>query len=133
MSLTLTPRLRIVLADPFHDEIEMYAGGLDFLGFDVIPLTDPDVASSVRLVRKARPDALVTRILPGRFGIDLVRQLRKDPEFAAMPMLILTSITHPETLHDARTSGANDVLVIPVTPDSIAERLRHHVRRPRRA
>jgi DNA-binding response OmpR family regulator len=44
-------------------------------------------------------------------------------------MLILTSLTQPEILRDARATGANEVLVIPVGPDAVARRLRYHLRR----
>jgi len=35
-------RPRVGFSDPFHDEIEMYASALEFVGFDVIALTEPD-------------------------------------------------------------------------------------------
>jgi len=125
-------RPRVVLSDPFHDEIQMYANALEFVGFEVIALTEADLTRAITRMRELHPDALVTRILPRRFGIELVLELRKDPQVGAIPMLILTSLTHPDILRDARASGANEVLVIPVGPDAVAQRLRYHLRRRRR-
>jgi CheY-like chemotaxis protein len=125
-------RPRVVLSDPFHDEIQIYANVLEFIGFDVIALTEPDLTRAVARVRELRPDALVTRILPRRFGIELVQHLRTDPIVGRIPMLILTSLTQPEVLRDARACGANEVLVVPVGPDAVAQRLRYHLRQRRR-
>jgi DNA-binding response OmpR family regulator len=125
-------RPRVVFSDPFHDEVQMYASALEFVGFEVVALTEPDLTRAVAKVRELQPDAVVTRILPLRFGIELVLQLRKDPQLGRIPMLILTSLTQPEILRDARASGANEVLVIPVGPDAVARRLRYHLRQRRR-
>jgi len=125
-------RPRVVLSDPFHDEIQIYANVLEFVGFDVIALTEPDLTRAVARVRELQPDALVTRILARRLGIELVQHLRTDPIVGRIPMLILTSLTQPEVLRDARACGANEVLVIPVGPDAVAQRLRYHLRQRRR-
>jgi len=67
-------RPSVGFSDPFHDEIEMYATALEFVGFEVIALTEPDLTRAIAKVRDLQPDALVTRILPRRLGIELVLQ-----------------------------------------------------------
>jgi len=60
-------RPRVVLSDPFHDEIQIYANVLEFVGFDVIALTEPDLTRAVARVRELQP----TRSSPESCHADL--------------------------------------------------------------
>jgi len=126
-------RFRVALADAFHDEAEMYAATLTHYGFEICPIRTEDLSVAVAAICRLRPDAVITRILPGRFGIDLVRRLRADIDMASRPMLILTSLTRPDILQEARSCGATEVMVLPVGADVIAERLREYLRSGRRS
>ena len=125
--------VRIALADAFHEEAEMYAAALAHYGFDVRPIRTGDVVLAFDAIRRLEPDAILTRILPGRFGIELVQRLRTDVSMASRPILILTSLAHSDVLEEARNCGANEVMLLPATPDEIAQRLRRHLRRQRSA
>lgn len=126
-------RFRIALADAFHDEAEMYAASLEHYGFEVRRFETADVTLVCTAILRLQPDAVLTRILPGRFGIELVRRLRADRQMATRPILILTSLAHSDILEEAHHCGATDVLLLPATADDIAARLRHHLRRRRSA
>jgi DNA-binding response OmpR family regulator len=128
----------IALADAFHDEAEMYAASLQHEGFDVRIITTSDVAAAARQIHDIAPDAVLTRILPRRFGIELVTQLRRDPRMANRPVLVITSLTyHENELRDAKAAGATEVLLLPQTAEDLAHMirgyLRHAARRLRRA
>ena len=125
--------VRVALADAFHEEAEMYAIALAHYGFDVGPIRTSDVSLAVEIIRRLQPDAVLTRILPGRFGIELVRRLRTEASMARRPILILTSLTHSDILQEARSCGATEVLLLPVTADQIAQLLRRHLRKLRSA
>jgi len=129
---TVARRFRIALADAYHDEAEMYAASLIHYGFDVDTIRTEDVSLAVVAICRLRPDAVITRILPGRFGIELVQRLRADREMASRPIVILTSLTHPDILEEARGCGATEVMVLPVGAEVIAERLREYLRPGRR-
>ncbi|MCU0911332.1 MAG: response regulator [Rhodobacteraceae bacterium] len=54
--------------------------------------THSDGASAVARIREARPRVLILDVmLPGRSGFDILDELRADPEFAALPVLMLTA------------------------------------------
>jgi DNA-binding response OmpR family regulator len=121
--------VRVALADAFHEEAEMYAAALAPYGFDVRPIRTGDVSLAVRMVRRLQPDAVLTRILPGRFGIELVRRLRAEPSMASRPIVIFTSLAHSDILEEARHCGATEVLLLPASADQIAQLLRRHLRK----
>jgi DNA-binding response OmpR family regulator len=124
----------IALADPLPDEAEMYAASLWHEGFDVRIITTSDAAAAATEIHDIVPDAVLTRILPRRFGIDLVIQLRRDPLLADRPVLVITSLTYHEAeLRDARAAGATEVLLLPQTAEDLAHLIRGYLRRaPRR-
>jgi DNA-binding response OmpR family regulator len=124
---SVVTRFRIALADAFHDEAEMYAAALEHYGFAVHPIETADVTLACAAIVRLRPDAVLTRILPGRFGIDLVRRLRADVTMARRPIVIFTSLAHSDVLDEARGCGATDVLLLPVGVDDIAQILRRHL------
>jgi len=126
-------RFRIALADAFHDEAEMYAASLAPYGFEVHPIETANVVRASEIILRLYPDAVVTRILPGRFGIELVRVLRTNVVMTTVPMVILTSLAHTPLLEEARCCGATEVLLLPVTADEIANLLRRHLRSQRSA
>jgi len=130
---SVVTRFRIALADAFHDEAEMYAAALEHYGFEVHPIETADVTLAFAAIIRLRPDAVLTRILPGRFGIDLVRRLRADVAMARRPILIFTSLAHSDILQEARFCGATDVLLLPVGVDEITQILRRHLVRTRRS
>ena len=125
--------VRIALADGFHEEAEMYAASLEYYGFEVTPIQNGDVSLAFDVICRLQPDAVLTRILPGRFGLDLVRRLRPDPTMGTRPILILTSLAHSPLLQEARSCGATEVLLLPVDVEEIARILRRHLGKRRSA
>ena len=65
----------VAFADYLLDEIEMYAEGLGAFGVRVVPVTGDDAAEAAKAIRNAHVDAVITRIMPERFGINLIRAL----------------------------------------------------------
>lgn len=73
----------------------------------------------LELARRMRPDIIILDVmLPGRNGIDVLRDLRQDSELAETPVLVLTA--QPETRDDALREGANRVMDKPFDPDDVS-------------
>jgi PAS domain S-box-containing protein len=66
-----------------------------------------------------RPDVVVARVEEG--GLDLLRELRRDPRARDLPVLLVG--TSEERCLDALEAGAGDVLVEPVSPRALAVRV----------
>jgi len=70
-----------------------------------------DGSSCLAAAREARPDVIVLDImLPGRNGIDVLRDLRADPSLADMPVIVLTA--QPATREEALREGASRVMAV---------------------
>ena len=54
--------------------------------------THSDGSDAVEVVRRARPDLVILdMMLPGKSGMDILRELRELDELAKMPVLMLTA------------------------------------------
>src|SRR5712691_5202754 len=78
-----------------------------------------DGLECLEVAREVRPDIIVLdMMLPGRNGIDILRELRRDSDLAGTPVLVLTA--QPGTRDDALREGANLVMDKPFDPDDIS-------------
>jgi two-component system response regulator MtrA len=90
----------------------------------------PEASGAVAAVRRTRPAAvLVDRMLPGRDGIDLCRDLRAEPESSSRPSIVLLTAdadrVQPEL---AAAAGIDAVVAKPFQPAELLQllsRLRH--------
>jgi CheY-like chemotaxis protein len=119
----------IALADYLPEEVEMYAEGLRRFGLDVVPVTTEQPAEAAESIRSMPCDAVVTRILPSKFGIELLHALRQDARTKYLPAIVITSLIS-RSLHDeARAAGATEVLLLPQTPEQIAKAIARLIQR----
>ena len=71
-------------------------------------------AEGLTLLEKRVPDALILDIImPGMDGITICRQLRRDPRFAALPILFLTAKGSTDDIVDGLDAGADDYVIKP--------------------
>ena len=83
--------------------------------YDVVEAMDGDEAWS--LIRRHRPNvALLDVQMPGRTGLDLTRAIRKDPELAAMRVILLTSKAQHADVEAGLEAGADRYLTKPFSP-----------------
>jgi DNA-binding response OmpR family regulator len=81
---------RIVLVEDEPNIIEAISFILSRDGWDVT--THANGETAVAAVRSAQPDAVVLDVmLPGKSGYDILKELRADADFAALPVLMLTA------------------------------------------
>jgi diguanylate cyclase len=81
---------------------------------------------AIEAMRHQRPDLLLLDVLlPGVSGLELLRMVRADAEFAHLPVIILTSSSDAETKLEALDLGATDFLAKPVDPSELALRVRN--------
>ena len=62
--------------------------------------------------------------MPGRSGIELVAELRRLPDYKFVPIILLTTESHPEMKSKGRTVGASGWIVKPFDPDALLGALR---------
>ena len=79
---------------------------------------DADEALSLLLnqSRDNLPDLILLDInLPKRDGLDLLQIIRRTPEIAAIPVLMLSSSSNPREVYRAYAYGANAYITKPVS------------------
>ncbi len=59
--------------------------------------------------------------MPRKSGLEVLEWLRKDPQLANVPVLILTSSPHPGDREKARQLAADDYLLKPSNPTELLE------------
>lgn len=95
---------------------------LTSLGYEIISAHDG--LEGLRLVKAEKPDAVITdKIMPGIDGFEVTRRLRREPGFAHLPILVLTSESDLEDRVGAFEAGADDYLSKPFEAAELAARL----------
>ncbi len=78
-----------------------------------------DGLECLEIAREVRPDIIVLdMMLPGRNGVEVLRDLRRDSDLGETPVLVLTA--QPATREDALREGATLVMDKPFDPDDIS-------------
>lgn len=67
---------------------------------------------------------LLDHTLPEKTGIELLRELKSDPELDSIPVIIVTGKNTEETQVEALRSGADDFVTKPFFPKVLVERIR---------
>jgi len=72
-----------------------------------------------------RPDLILLDLnLPGKGGEDILEELKADPEFRSIPVIVLTSSDAEEDIARSYQLHANAYLTKPVDPDAFIETIR---------
>jgi two-component system KDP operon response regulator KdpE len=76
------------------------------------------------------PDVILLDIaLQNEDGLEVCRQLRADPRFNAVPVLLLSGQTDAATKRAGFAAGADDFVAKPFVPDELLARMDAQVRR----
>ena len=99
----------------------MYGFGLSQVGFSPVAVITGDATLALGVITDLKPHAVLTRLMPETFGVDLTRGIRATPSIARTPILIVTSIPNSEQHDQALAVGADAIYLLPMAPDRIAE------------
>ncbi len=78
----------------------------------------------VRLAEIGCPDVLlVDWNMPEMNGIELIRAVRSDPQYAELPIMMVTTETELERMAQAFVAGANEYVMKPFDQAMIADKL----------
>ena len=120
---------RILIADDSPTERRIFQRALSPLGHEILMAVDGSEAE--RMVRAERPDLLVLDVvMPGKNGFALCRELKSDPDHAAMPIVIVTSKDQDADQFWGRRQGADEYLVKPFEPPALVAACRRLLGEP---
>ncbi|MDO6514558.1 chemotaxis response regulator CheY [Neptuniibacter sp. 2_MG-2023] len=122
--------MKILVVDDFSTMRRIIKNLLRDLGMTNVLEAD-DGQTALPILKQGGIDFLVTDWnMPGMTGIDLLKEVRSDPNLAAMPVLMVTAEAKKEQIIAAAQAGVNGYVVKPFTAavlkakiDKIFERL----------
>ncbi len=83
-----------------------------------------DGLSAFADARAHPPDlAVLDVMMPGMSGLEMCRELRKDPATASIPVIILTALAQEADITAGFAAGADDYIVKPFSPRDFAMRV----------
>ena len=107
---------------------ELIRYNLERAGFKVQMVADGD--EGLRRLFASRPDAVVLDLmLPGRSGLEVLRELREEPTTRDLPVVVLTARSAEMDKLLGFEHGADDYLTKPFSPRELVARLRALLRR----
>ena len=87
--------------------------------------THEDGETAMAKVRARPPDLIILDVmLPGRSGFDILRDLREDPAFKTMPVMMLTARGQAKDRDLALRLGANHFMTKPFSNQEVKDYVR---------
>src|SRR5450432_799158 len=122
----------ILIVDDEPDVADLLKYHLHRAGY--LTLTAGTGAKALEIARNARPEAIVLDLmLPGMSGLEVCRELRKNPDTASLGVLMLTAKGQPTERINGLETGADDYVTKPFSPKEVVLRVQALVRRTQAA
>jgi phosphate regulon transcriptional regulator PhoB len=119
---------RILIIEDDRDIVELVRYNLANEGFEVTALADGSAGLS--LLRKSAPDLLILDLmLPKMPGLEVCKEIRRDPALNRLPILMLTARGEEADRVIGLEMGADDYVTKPFSPRELAARVKALLRR----
>ncbi|MEO0402690.1 MAG: response regulator [Pseudomonadota bacterium] len=87
--------------------------------------THSDGATAVEKIQSMRPDLVVLDyMLPGKNGLDILTELRENPDFARLPVLMLTARGQSRDREQAEKAGVSRFMTKPFSNTEVMTAVR---------
>jgi len=120
--------VKILVVDDEQDITALVAYHLEREGFRVLKAHDG--LQAMELVKRERPNLLILDLmLPRMSGLDICRRLRREPDTARLPILMLTAKVEETDKVLGLELGGDDYLTKPFGPRELVARVKALLRR----
>ena len=100
----------VLVVDDFPEICEILQRMLRHNGLQALSAHDVEEAETI--LQQHRPEVVVLdNAMPGRSGLDLLRQIKSDPSLASIPILMFSALEDAGLAERARLLGAAGWLV----------------------
>ena len=115
--------MKILIVDDFSTMRRIIKNLLRDLGFTNTAEAD-DGQTALPMLQNGKFDFLVTDWnMPGMQGIDLLKNVRADPELSDLPVLMVTAESKRDQIVEAAQAGVNGYIVKPFTAATLKEKI----------
>jgi DNA-binding response OmpR family regulator len=112
----------VLIAEDDRDIRDLVTVKLQAAGYQVIAVNDG--LQALRQIRELRPDlALLDVMMPGISGLDIIATLRRDPNTATVPVILMSARSQEFDVQSGLAQGAVDYIVKPFSPRELVTRV----------
>jgi DNA-binding response OmpR family regulator len=110
----MNPRQKtVMIIEDEADAAELFSEMMRINGFRVIKMFSS--APAIPIIMQERPDVILLDVMmPDISGLEVLRYIRREPELASMPVIILSAKSMPGDIKTGIEAGASMYLTKPV-------------------
>jgi len=118
---------RVLIADDNEQNRELLDAYLADEDYQILMAHDGE--ETLRVVREQQPDLILLDIMmPRMSGYEVCEQLKADPEYSGIPVLMVTALNEMGDIEKAVDAGCDDFLTKPVNQLELKTRVRSLLR-----
>ncbi len=103
----------VLIIEDEEDAAELFAEMMRVSGFRVLKTSKS--APAIAMMTADKPDVVLLDIMmPEISGLDILRQMRRDPNLANIPVIMVTAKSMPADIKNGMEAGASTYLTKPV-------------------
>jgi two-component system phosphate regulon response regulator PhoB len=103
----------VLIIEDEEDAAELFAEMMRVSGFRVLKTSNSTPALTMMVDEK--PDVIILDIMmPEISGLDILRQMRRDPQLANIPAVVVSAKSMPADIKNGMEAGASTYLTKPV-------------------
>jgi CheY-like chemotaxis protein len=108
----MSPKTVLIIEDE-EDAADMFAEMMRVSGYRVLKTSSSTPA--LTMMTSEKPDVVILDIMmPEISGLDILRQMRQDPELAKIPVVVVSAKSMPADIKIGMEAGASMYLTKPV-------------------
>lgn len=103
----------VMIIEDEEDAADLFAEMMRISGFRVLKTSKS--APAIEMMTADKPDIVLLDIMmPEVSGLDILRQMRRDPRLADIPVIVVTAKGMPADIKNGMEAGASTYLTKPV-------------------
>lgn len=115
-------RATILVVDDAPPNVKLLRLILNDAGYRVLEANNGPQA--LEILRLEKPDAMVLDVrMPGMTGYEVCKEIRRDPEFAVLPVIMVTALSLAEERIKGIEAGATDFISKPFNKKELLARI----------
>ncbi len=117
------PSIRILVVDDMATMRRIIKGLLNQLGYKNIEEAEDGKVAFQKLKSQEFDFVITDWNMPNMTGLELVQEIRKDPELKDLPVLMVTAEAKKENVLMAIKAGVNNYIVKPFTAEVLKDKM----------